>query len=357
MRSRSSSLSSRSRRCRSWSANSCPSASPCCSRNKIAATVAGPLQILVLIARPLVWFLETSTALLLKLLRIPEKKNESVTEEEVKIAIAEGTEAGVIDEVEEKMIHGVLALADNSSSPRVMVPRPDVYWIDLADKQETIEREIADCPYSRIVVARDGDLGRPLGVVQKKDLVGDLISGRGNPCRGAADPAAHSCRRPCRSAAAGNLQGLTRPHRVHCRRIWRLPRHRDAERRAGRYRRRPRRRARAAVGKRRAAAGRVMAGGWTRGRIRSDRKAEAAGYPTANSTPRRALRSNGWRIFRSSARPSKFPAGASKFSIWTASGSTSFCSRRCRKPQTDNGNSSAPRPLCPVGLHGRDNGE
>lgn len=145
---------------------------------RIAATVAGPLQILVLIARPLVWFLETSTALLLKLLRIPEKKNESVTEEEVRFAIAEGTEAGVIDEVEEKMIHGVLALAD-SSVASVMVPRPDVYWIDLADKQETIEREIADCPYSRIVVARDGDLGRPLGVVQKKDLVGDLISGRG----------------------------------------------------------------------------------------------------------------------------------------------------------------------------------
>jgi putative hemolysin len=145
---------------------------------RIAATVAGPVQILVLIARPLVWFLETSTALLLKLLRIPEKKNESVTEEEVRFAIAEGTEAGVIDEVEEKMIHGVLALAD-SSVASIMVPRPDVYWIDLADEKKTIEREIADCPYSRIVVARDGDLGRPLGVVQKKDLVGDLIAGLG----------------------------------------------------------------------------------------------------------------------------------------------------------------------------------
>jgi putative hemolysin len=145
---------------------------------RIAAVVAGPLQLLVLIARPLVWVLETSTALLLKLLHIPEKKTESVTEEEVKIAIAEGTEAGVIDEVEEEMIHGVLALAD-SSVASIMVPRPDVYWIDLSDEQQAIEREIADCPYSRIVVARDGDIGRPLGVVQKKDLVGDLIAGRG----------------------------------------------------------------------------------------------------------------------------------------------------------------------------------
>ena len=144
----------------------------------IAAAVARPLQILVLIARPLVWLLENSTALLLKLLRVPQKRSDGVTEEEVRIAIAEGTEAGVIDEVEEEMIHGVLALAD-SSVASVMVPRPDVFWIDIADSKETIEREIADCPYSRIVVAREGDIGRPLGVLQKKDLVTDLVAGRG----------------------------------------------------------------------------------------------------------------------------------------------------------------------------------
>ncbi len=145
---------------------------------RIAVVVARPLQILVMIARPLVWALETSTALLLKIMRIPEKRTDTVTEEEVKIAIAEGTEAGVIDEVEEEMIHGVLRLADNSVAS-IMIPRPDVYWIDLSDDRSVIEREIADCPYSRIVVARDGDLGKPLGVVQKKDLVGDMISGKG----------------------------------------------------------------------------------------------------------------------------------------------------------------------------------
>ena len=88
-----------------------------------------------MIARPLVWLLENITAFLLKLLRIPEQRADNVTEEEVRIAIAEGTEAGVIDEVEQKMIHGVLALAD-SSVASVMVPRPDVYWIDLDDDQD-----------------------------------------------------------------------------------------------------------------------------------------------------------------------------------------------------------------------------
>jgi putative hemolysin len=144
---------------------------------RIASAVSHPLQIVVIAARPLVWILEKATALLLWLMRVPERRADNVTEEEVRLAIAEGTEAGVIDEVEEEMIHGVLALADNSVAA-IMVPRPDVFWIDLDDNKEVVIKEILDCPYSRIVVVRGGDLGRPLGVLQKKDLLEDLIAGR-----------------------------------------------------------------------------------------------------------------------------------------------------------------------------------
>jgi putative hemolysin len=145
------------------------------SPESIAMLVARPMQFLVTVAHPFVWLLERSTAGMLVLLRIPERRAGNVTEEEVKLAIAEGTEAGVIDEVEEEMIHGVLALADRSVTA-VMTPRPDVYWIDLDDEPDTLAREIAQCPFSRIVVVRGGDIGRPLGVVQKKELVADLIA-------------------------------------------------------------------------------------------------------------------------------------------------------------------------------------
>lgn len=146
------------------------------SPEAIAVRVARPLQILVLLARPIVWILERTTRIILAALRIPETRRGTVTEEEVKIAIAEGTESGAIAEVEQRMIHGVLALADTPVSA-VMTPRPDVRWIDLDDEASSIARDIADCPYSRIVAARGGDLGRPLGVIQKKDLLDDLLAG------------------------------------------------------------------------------------------------------------------------------------------------------------------------------------
>lgn len=144
----------------------------------IAAKVARPLEIVSMIGRPFVWFFERSTAGILALLNVKDRGKEGVTEEEVKFAIAEGTEAGVIDEVEEEMIHGVLDLADRTVAS-IMTPRPDVYWIDLDDDPETIARDIAECQYSRVVIAKDGDMSHPLGVVQIKDLVPDLIGGRG----------------------------------------------------------------------------------------------------------------------------------------------------------------------------------
>lgn len=144
---------------------------------RIAIRVVRPLNLFILVARPFVWLLERSTAAILALIRVRPRSPE-VTEEEVRLAIAEGTEAGVIDEAEERMIHGVLQLADRPVTA-VMTPRPDVYWIDLADDAETIAREIADCPYSRPVVARNGDLSNPVGVVQKKELLNEMITGKG----------------------------------------------------------------------------------------------------------------------------------------------------------------------------------
>jgi putative hemolysin len=143
---------------------------------RIAAWAAQPLHVLTIVARPFVWLLEITTGALLTILRVPERSADVMTEEEVRFAIAEGREAGVIDEVEQQMIHGVLALADRPIAA-IMTPRPDIYWIDLDDAQDITAREIADCPYSRVVVARGGDLGHALGVVQKKDLLGSLIAG------------------------------------------------------------------------------------------------------------------------------------------------------------------------------------
>src|SRR5512134_662724 len=78
----------------------------------IAAFVATPMRLLSRVGRPIVWFLGVSTNAVLVLLRVPQKAPGTVSEEEVKLMIAEGTDAGVFQPAEREMIESVLAMAD-----------------------------------------------------------------------------------------------------------------------------------------------------------------------------------------------------------------------------------------------------
>lgn len=136
---------------------------------RLAAAVAPFMARLASAGAPVVWLLRLSTDGLLKLLRVPEKPETSVTEEEVKLLIAEGARTGVFHAAERDMIDGVLRLADRSVRS-VMTPRTDIMWIDLDDPPETIRREIADSGHSRYPAGRKG-LDELEGIVHTKHLL------------------------------------------------------------------------------------------------------------------------------------------------------------------------------------------
>lgn len=78
---------------------------------------------------------------------------------------------------EKLMIHRVLNLAEHSVKS-AMTPRNSLYWIDLDDDIEMIEKEIKECPYSCMVVTEDGQLDKPLGILLKKDIADLLIDSK-----------------------------------------------------------------------------------------------------------------------------------------------------------------------------------
>lgn len=135
----------------------------------IAAVVAPVLAFLARIGAPLVWLMRVSTESVLALLRVRTEPESTVTEEEVKSLIAEGTSAGVFEPAEKDMIDRVLRLADRSARS-IMVPRPEVVWLDVDDPATAILDEIRDSGHSRFPVAR-GDVDETIGVVHAKDLL------------------------------------------------------------------------------------------------------------------------------------------------------------------------------------------
>ncbi|WP_448188374.1 hemolysin family protein [Azospirillum sp. sgz301742] len=143
---------------------------------RIAVAVAGPMRTLSRVALPLAWLLGASTEALLRLLRLPTTREQTVTEEEVKSLIAEGTQSGVFAPAERQMIEGVLRLADRTVRA-IMTPRPDVLWLDPDDPPEAIATEIRDGGYSRFPVCR-GDVDEVQGIVSAKALLDQALHGR-----------------------------------------------------------------------------------------------------------------------------------------------------------------------------------
>ena len=141
----------------------------------VAARVAPAMKLLAAIGSPVVWILDISGKLVLRLLGQGGEAEETVTEEEVKTIIAEATTAGVIESDEHSMISGVMRLADRSARG-LMTPRLEVDVVDLSDDSDEIRRTILGTHRSRLLV-QDGDADSIIGVVAIKDIIGVFANG------------------------------------------------------------------------------------------------------------------------------------------------------------------------------------
>ena len=142
----------------------------------VAIAVARPMAVVAKVALPLVWLLEGSSKLALRILRIKKSDDQTVTEEEVKAMIAEGTQSGVFEPEEQELLAGVLRFGDRRIRG-IMTPRNEMMSIDLDWDQDRIIQALRDSPHSRLPVYR-GSSDDILGVVQAKDLLNRFLAGQ-----------------------------------------------------------------------------------------------------------------------------------------------------------------------------------
>lgn len=140
---------------------------------RTAATVARPMLLLSRLAAPMVWLLGTSTDLLLRMLGLQGEREATVTEDEVRSLITEGTRTGIFVPEEKAMIEGVLRLADRPVRS-IMTPRHDVVWLDVEDPADRILAEVRGAGHTRFPVCR-GQLDEVIGVVHVRELLDAAI--------------------------------------------------------------------------------------------------------------------------------------------------------------------------------------
>ncbi|MGF1630199.1 MAG: hemolysin family protein [Kiloniellaceae bacterium] len=144
---------------------------------RVAARVSGPLDKLSRLAAPAVWLLKTSTESLLRLLGLASTRSATITEDEVKSLIAEGTRSGVFVPQVRRMIEGVLRLADRPVRV-VMTPRAQVCWIDSLADRETLLSAIEGSRFSRLLVC-EGSIDHAVGILHAKDILPLALRGSG----------------------------------------------------------------------------------------------------------------------------------------------------------------------------------
>lgn len=141
---------------------------------RISLKVAKSMVILEKVSKPVSFVLAKSSSFLLWVLRIENKNDDVVTEEEIELMIKEGREDGTIEQEEEDIIKRVFKL-DDQKVESIMTPRNEIIWIDLEDDRDINKVKIIESKRSIFPIA-SGELDDFIGVVQAKDILSAMFN-------------------------------------------------------------------------------------------------------------------------------------------------------------------------------------
>ena len=142
---------------------------------KIASLMAFPLLYCSRIVSPVVSLLSFSTDVILSFLGITTTVTEPpVTQEEIKVMLKQGAEAGTFEEAEHDMVERVFQLGHRTVST-LMTTRPEIIWLNLEDSAEINRHKVIHSTHTRFPVCQ-GSLDEVLGVVQVTNLLSSCLS-------------------------------------------------------------------------------------------------------------------------------------------------------------------------------------
>jgi putative hemolysin len=135
----------------------------------VARLVSRPMVWMASATKPFVRLLSLSTHAVLKLLRIDNTAERSVTEEEIAASLEEGVDAGLIEEHEHQMVQNVFLLDDRLLTS-LMLPRSSIEWLDASDTVAQAINKAGATGHSWYPVCR-GSLDDVVGVVNVAKLL------------------------------------------------------------------------------------------------------------------------------------------------------------------------------------------
>ena len=142
----------------------------------VAVMVAPAMTLLSKISLPLVFLLDLSGRAVLWLLGQHKEGEEKVTDEEIKMLVAEAEHHGTIESDERRMIAGVMRLGDRAVRA-VMTPRTEIDWLNIEADEATARKMLMETQHSRLPVG-EGGVDAMIGVIQTRDILAAMLAGK-----------------------------------------------------------------------------------------------------------------------------------------------------------------------------------
>ena len=131
---------------------------------------AGVIFVLMVLFTPFIFVINKLSLLVLKLVGVdPNKKAESITEDELRTIVEVSHEEGVIETEEKKMINNVFDFGD-SVAKDVMVPRIDMAFVDVNASYEEVIEIFRQEKYTRFPVYEE-TTDNVIGILNVKDIL------------------------------------------------------------------------------------------------------------------------------------------------------------------------------------------
>ena len=145
---------------------------------KLALTYARPLYYFGNIMKPLIWLMNGSARVIIRMLGVdPDAQTDAMSEEEIKIIINNSYNGGEINQTELNYMQNIFSF-DERHAKDIMVPRTQMVTLNEPFNVDELLETIKEHQFTRYPITEDGDKDHIKGFINVKEFLTEYASGK-----------------------------------------------------------------------------------------------------------------------------------------------------------------------------------
>jgi putative hemolysin len=146
----------------------CPKTFAARNPERVSFWVVRPIKLIMVLLGPVIW-LVTGMARLMNRFSRSESDGETISEDQIRTMIMVGERAGVVDQENRRMLHGIFELSQIRVRD-IMIPRTEVVGMEVSIPFAEVLQFAQQASHSRLLVYEQS-LDQVVGVIHSKDIL------------------------------------------------------------------------------------------------------------------------------------------------------------------------------------------